>query len=155
MNAVLLTRVIQITMKFIPFFIALIFLYSCESRIKNLKNEEMMGYIFSLESSIDSINQNVDSLNYRLLQLEESAANQDLVPEMKADGPKISSKITCPNCKGVGTTQETCGNCRGSGWNGYNGCYGCGTGRYQEQGKGYQNRTCSVCYGNGRINEYE
>jgi DnaJ-class molecular chaperone len=137
-------------MKCIPFFIALIFLCSCESRIKNLKNEEVMGYIFSLESSIDSLNQNVDSLNYRLLQLEESAANQDLVTEMKADGPKISSKITCPNCKGKGSEIAECGNCSGSGYylRGTSKCVSC-------NGTGYGNYRCSVCHGNRRINEYE
>lgn len=103
-----------------------------------------MNNIFSLESSIDSLNQKVDSLNYRLLQLEENAANQELVTESQADGPADSRKITCPNCNGVGTTQETCDKCHGR-----------GSCSYWCNNTGYRNFTCSVCRGKGRINEYE
>ena len=154
MNAVLLTRVIQITIKCIPFFIALIFLYSCESSTKDLKNEVIMNYLLPLESSIDSLNQKVDSLNYRLLQLEENAANQEIVTEMQAEGPADSRKVQCRNCNGTGVKQETCGNCRGSGWGDGRTCWRCGSGSVK-QGKGYVNNTCSVCDGNGRVNEYE
>jgi len=146
-------------MKCFTFFIVLILLYSCKSRIKNTENEEIMDYIFSLQSSIDSLYQNVDSLNDRLLKLEGSATNQELVTEMNPEGPKIGGKITCPTCEGVGTTRETCGKCRGSGWEpkdrGY-GCLGCG-GNWgsTRQAKGYVISTCSNCHGNRRINEFE
>jgi hypothetical protein len=156
MNAVLLTRVIRITIKCIPFFIALIFLYSCESSTKDLKNEVIMNYLLPLESSIDSLNQKVDSLNYRLLQLEENAANQEIVTEMQAEGPADSRNVQCKNCNGTGIKQETCGKCRGSGWdeNGRSTCLSCGSfWSSSKQGKGYVNRTCSACDGNRTVIE--
>ena len=166
MNTDLPTRTIQIAMKGITFFMALILLYSCESRINKLENEEAMKNISSLQSSIDSLNQNVNSLNDRLLKLEASATDQDLVKAPVAEekapdnrAPKKSGKITCTNCKGVGTTQETCHKCLGSGWDPYHtnqGCLGCGANWGSiRQAKGYVNSTCSVCRGSGRINEFE
>jgi hypothetical protein len=154
MNAVLLTRVIRITIKCIPFFIALIFLYSCQSSTKDLENELIMNYILPLESSIDSLNQNIDSLNHRLLQLEENAANQEIVRETQAEGPADSRKITCPNCNGEGTTQETCYRCRGTGRDGNTVCHRCNSANSSGP-IGYINTRCNVCRGNGRVNEYE
>ena len=165
MNTDLPTRTIQIAMKGITFFMALILLYSCESRINKLENEEAMKNISSLQSSIDSLNQNVYSLNDRLLKLEASATDQDLVKAAVAEekgpvrAPEKSGKVICTNCNGVGTTQETCDQCRGSGKYGawHSGTHN-STFQYdcnRCRGKGYQSPTCRGCNGNGRVNEYE
>ncbi len=158
MKLSILKAIFQNSMKIVPLIIVMILLNSCNSKRENLKNRVIMNYISSLEEAVDSLNQNVDSLNYRLLKLEEGAKNQDLVTEMNSEGPKVDRKIVCPNCNGEGSKQETCGKCRGSGWsrNSRNlGCPYCGTGGTNNQGPGYNNITCSVCYGRGRINEYE
>ena len=92
----------------------------------------------------------MDSLNYRLLQLEENAANQEIVTEMQAEGPADSRKVQCRNCNGKGREIQECGNCYGSGYylGGTSKCVSC-------KGTGYGNYTCSVCHVNGRVNEYE
>ena len=158
MKSNVLKGIIQNSMKIVPLIIVMILLNSCNSKVENYKNNEIMDYILILETAVDSLNQNVDSLNYRVRQLEERDKNQELITEMKAEGPKVDRKIVCPNCNGEGSKQETCGKCRGSGWsrNSRNlGCPYCGTGGLNNQGPGYNNITCSVCYGRGRINEYE
>jgi hypothetical protein len=159
MKSNVLKGIIQNSMKIVPLIIVLILLNSCDSKVENLKDKEIMNYISSLEDAVDSLNQNVDSLNYRLIQLEEGSKNKELVTEMRTDGPKVDRKIICPKCNGEGSIQVTCGKCRGSGWdvNHENmGCLGCGaTWGSSRPAKGYVNKTCNVCNGNGRINEYE
>ena len=162
MNTNLPKQIILITMKCIPFFIGLIFLYSCDLLTENpSENLEIKDNISSLKSSIDSLNEKVNSLNNRLLQLEENSSREQFVEEKKEEAreaekkveeKKISRKVTCQNCKGTGSTKETCDKCSGSGYDTYNRkCYDCDGFR----GSGYVNRTCSVCRGNGRVNEYE
>ena len=166
MNTDLPTRTIQIAMKGITFFMALILLYSCESRINKLENEEAMKNISSLQSSIDSLNQNVYSLNVRLLKLEASATDQDLVKAPVAEekapvrAPEKSGKVACTNCEGAGDIRlGACDQCRGSGKYGewhpgpHNNTfqYDCN----KCSGKGYQSSTCRGCNGSGRINEFE
>ncbi len=161
MNTNLPKQIILITMKCIPFFIGLIFLYSCDLLTENpSENLEIKDNISSLKSSIDSLNEKVNSLNKRLIQLEENSSREGFVTEKrgeekKAEEKKISRKITCPNCNGEGSTKETCDNCRGSGYKYNINCKSCSRYYGDSQGKGYVNRTCSVCRGNGRVNEYE
>jgi DnaJ-class molecular chaperone len=155
MKLSILKAIFENSMKIVPLIIVIILLNSCNSKRENLKNRVIMNYISSLKEAVDSLNQNVDSLNYRLLQLEENAANQELVTESQADVPADSRKIICPNCNGKGDTQETCDNCRGSGYKYNLNCKSCSQYYTSSQGKGYVNRTCNVCRGNGRINEYE
>jgi hypothetical protein len=166
MNTDLPTRTIQITIKGITFFMALILLYSCESRINKLENEEAMKNISSLQSSIDSLNQNVYSLNDILLKLEASSTDQVLVKTPVAEekspdrAPEKSGKVACTNCEGAGTIRlGACDQCRGSGKYGewhpgpHNNTFQYDCNRCR--GKGYQSSTCRVCNGNGRVNEYE
>ena len=163
MNTNLPKQIILITMKCIPFFIGLIFLYSCDSLTETSKNLEIKDNISSLKSSIDSLNEKVNSLNKRLIQLEENSSREGFVTEKKEEETRVEAKkvegpkkVTCQNCKGKGSTEETCDNCRGSGYQ-YNNinCKSCSRFYGDSQGKGYVNRTCSVCHGNGRVNEYE
>jgi hypothetical protein len=161
MNTNLPKQIILITMKCIPFFIGLIFLYSCESFTNDKKNREIMDHIFSLKSSIESLNKNVDSLNLRVLQLEnrlntkESQTDQILPPKAEEKISESKKKVICTNCNGEGSTQETCDNCRGSGYKYNRNCKTCSQYNTSSQGKGYVNRTCNVCRGIGRVNEYE
>jgi hypothetical protein len=155
MHANFSTRIIQQTLKCIPFFIALFLIFSCDSRLENLKDKNLRDQIYSLEASFDDLNQKIDSLNFRLQQLEEGSASEEFVTEMKTESPPTNRQIICPNCKGEGSTQETCDNCRGSGFKYNHNCRSCSQYSTSSQGKGYVNRTCNVCRGNGRINEYE
>jgi hypothetical protein len=155
MKLLVFKGIIQNSMKIIPLIIVSILLNSCDSKVENYKNNEMMDYILLLSEAVDSLNKNVDSLNFRLLKLEEGAKNQDLVTEMNSEGPKVDRKIVCPNCNGEGSKHETCVKCRGSGYD-YNNrrCYDCSRSN-GHRGCGYVIITCNVCNGNGRINEYE
>jgi hypothetical protein len=160
MHANFSTRIIQQTLKCIPFFIALFLIFSCDSRLENLKDKNLRDQIYSLEASIDELNQKVDSLNLRILQLEPGAIDDDLVNEMRSEGPPTNRQIICPNCSGEGTKRETCYKCHGSGWDPRSKGKACSNCDYTlsssaEPGKGYYNETCSVCHGKGRIYEYE
>ncbi len=69
MKLIILKGIIQNSLKIVPLIIVLISLNSCDSKVENYKNNEMMDYILILETAVDSLNQNVDSLNYmRILQ---------------------------------------------------------------------------------------
>ena len=153
-------RLSQITLKYIPFFIALILFYSCDSPSKKWDNISENSLLIN---SLDSLTTKVDSLNSRVIQLEDSlktkeSQNNEIIRPI-TEAKSESKKIICPNCDGKGSNQEKCEHCHGSGWlkgqEGRNGCYVCVTGSPWDQGTGYRNRTCSVCYGSGRINEYE
>ena len=147
-------------MKYIPLLIGLILIYSCDSLTENpSKNLEIKDNISSIKSSIDSLNEKVNSLNNRLLQLEENSSREQFVEEKKEEAreaekkveeSKISRKVTCPNCKGKGSEIDECGACSGTGYylRGSTKCVSC-------NGTGYKNYKCSVCRGNGRVNEYE
>jgi hypothetical protein len=159
MNTYLPKQIILITMKCISFFIGLIFLYSCDdSFTKNYKNEDTT----ELQPSIDSLNEKVNSLNRRLLQLEENSSREGFVTkkkeeadtrEKKAEEKKISRNVQCKNCNGTGSKQETCDNCNGSGYKYNRNCKSCSEYNTSSQGKGYVYRTCSACNGNRTVIE--
>jgi hypothetical protein len=150
-----LKGVIKYSIKIVSLFIVLILMNSCDSKVENLKNKEMMDYILLLEEAVDSLNQKVDSLNSRVISLEEYRTNEILSKSSCfSDVPTEGKKIVCPNCNGEGSKYEVCGNCRGSGYSGNSKCYRCND-RYSSGPVGYRNSTCSVCNGRGRINEYE
>jgi hypothetical protein len=68
--------------------------------------------------------------------------------------------IICPNCKGTGQSYKRCVDCQGKGeiikdyhsdsegGSDYRDCYRCA-------GRGEVLKTCYVCYGKGRVKEYE
>ena len=138
-------------------FLTTLFL-SCDSQSKSfVGNSENVSL---LESKIDSLTKRIDSLNVRVMELEDFKTNQILSESscLSSDnryGSVEERKIICENCDGVGTEQETCEKCHGNGkYGGYvNEKYRCSY--YKCHGIGYYSITCRVCYGEGRVNEYE
>jgi hypothetical protein len=115
--------------------------------------------IVRLKSSLNLLSKKVDSLNSKIIELDEYQQNEIFSESscLNSDNRSASEKelkIICPSCDGEGYKQETCKNCLGSGYRYNRRCYDCSWSD-GNRGSGYENKTCSVCYGTGRINEYE
>jgi hypothetical protein len=120
-------------------------------------------YLFfsSLESKINDLSERIDSLNTRVMELEELRTSQILSEssclnsDTRSGGDEEGGKVICTYCDGLGSVKETCEECHGNGkYKGnVNEKYRCSY--YKCHGVGYYNSTCRVCNGEGRVNEYE